>query len=281
MLDDTDWSYFFFRLALSGLKVAHSLFLSYCVANTIAPVRTRQTLINVAWFGLEMYTAASMSVDSFIKKKADTFKKFLPKTASSKQSLVEDDSTATCEYKATEKLIFDEIPLDMELLVLRKGKQLHVNCDFVLPNNLKDKPSSTNDNNGLFKKVDYSFISCAVYSIPERTKLFDVDLSEGNGLGNFYSEGNFLLDRLFLKFYVQKFITKEANDLIKKLELDYEVQLIDGNADFHILKPNHFVVIGAEGITCRVHNPPPHVTDISEETNDRNQAEFNNKEKTI
>lgn len=280
MFDDTDWTYFFFRLALSGLNIGRSVFVTYCVANTLAPERTRRTITNLAWFAIEMYTVASMSVDSFFRKKADTFSKFLPKSTS-KQSSNECDSTITCEYKATDTLTFDERPLDMELLVLRKGKQLHVRCEFLLQNNIEQKSHVTTANDELFKAVKYNFISCAVYSLPQRTKLFDIDLSEGNGLGSFYSEGNVLLDRLFLKFYVQKFIPKEANNLLKKLDLDYEVQLIDGNADFHTLKPNHFVIIGSQGITCCVHNPPNGVTYVNEETNECNDSKLNNKEKTI
>lgn len=280
MFDDTDWSYFFFKLVLSGLKVTQSLFITYCVANTIAPARTRHAVTNVAWFGIEMYTIASMSVDSFIKKKADTFTKFLPKTTSSKPTFYEDDSMITCEYTVTDTLAFGDRELDVELLVLRMGKQLHVSSDFVLNNDLKQNPPPGYARSELFKKVDYKFISCAVFQ--NGTKLFDVDLSEGNGLGSFYSERNVLLDRLFLKFYVRRFLPKEANDLVKKLELDYEVQLIDGNADFHTLKPDHFVVIRQQGITCLVHNPPPpELTVESEETNEHNEHAFNNKEKTI
>jgi len=276
MFDNTDWSYLFFRLTLSGLNVVRSLFVAYCVANTVAPERTRQAVVNAAWFGLEMYTVAQMSVGSFFRKKADMFNKFLPKASSAKQSSSDEgDSSIACEYSATETLTFDERPINMELLVLRKGKQLHVYS------NIEHKSHVITNNDDLFKKVEYNFLSCAVYSIPQRTKLFDIDLSEGNGLGNFYSEGNVLLDRLFLKFYVQRFLPKEAESLIKQLDLEYEVQLIDGNADFHTLKPNHFVIIGSQGITCCVHHPPPEGTDIAEETNECDETVLNNKEKTI
>jgi len=275
MFDDTDWTYFFFRLALSGLNTVRSIFVTYCVANTIAPGRTKQTITNIAWFAIEMYTVVSMSATSFISRKSEALNKILPKSFIAKEDTLETnlDEEINFHFKNVDKDNYEDTNFDIKFEVWRKGKQVEVSSNYLNHNNKNESISNT-DNNRLFKKVNYKLLSCSVFK--NGSKLIDIDLSEDNGFGDFYSEGNILLDRWFLKFYSEKCIPKKAKELINMFNCDYEVKIIDNNADFHVLNPNQYILIGTDGITCSNHNPP--ISVLSDETE---KIEFNNKQKTI
>lgn len=280
MFDDTDWTYFFFQLVCSGLKVTQSLFLTYCVANTIAPARTRQTVTNIAWFGLEMYTIASLTIGSMICKKTEALINYLPSSISKKKPPYQEDDHILCEYSHTETVIFGE-PNDMKLIVLRKGKQLHVNYDYLHNSNSKygEAYEIYSNEDILFKKVPYKFLSCAVFQ--HGKQILGIELGDENGFGNFYSEGNTLLDKAFLKYYARKCIGKEAEKLFVKLEEDYTIQLIDGNADFHVLKPNQYIVLEADGVRCLTRNSSEDISSAKVKNEKEDEEVLKNKEKTI
>jgi hypothetical protein len=277
MFDNTDWTFFFFKLALSGVKAVHSIFLSYCVANTIAPARTRQAVTNLAWFGVEMYTIASISIGSFVCRKTEALRKYLPSSMNTNDQPCQEDNDVKCEHSAIEEVTFDDEPVNMKLIVLRKGRQLHVYYDLLQNSNTRSEElyGISQNEDALFKKVPYKFLSCAVFQ--HSKKIMGIELGDENGFGNFYTEGNTLLDRAFLKFYARRCVPKEAEKLVVKLEQDYEIQLIDGNADFVVLEPNQYIVLESDGIKCLTRNPPT----VISSTEDDNEGELKNKEKTI
>lgn len=60
-----------------GLNLSYNLFLLYCVANTIAPTKTKNFLLNSAWYGLELYTIIELTFkERCIKFQDDMIKKY-------------------------------------------------------------------------------------------------------------------------------------------------------------------------------------------------------------
>jgi hypothetical protein len=76
--DSKSLSSYIYDFMHSIITTAQNIFLCYCVANTLEPSRTKRVLIDISWYGLELYTIAEMNIKKQINKYTDFIEKRYP-----------------------------------------------------------------------------------------------------------------------------------------------------------------------------------------------------------
>ena len=285
------------------ITTAQNIFLCYCVANTLEPSRTKRVLIDISWYGLELYTIAEMKIKKQINKYTDFIEqrypwlsvkswKKIPKKPTimylnKDGDIIENDTKdqnilyiVTKDSKSNYYSVVDysldnlDTPKDDSLSNEDADEKADVNVDEKADANVdekadanvdekadanvdektdkkevEDEPSNTENNSSttsyikqfkhlknMFdnKKLKYTLLVCNIQNIVDNTKWF-INLSNNKPDGyNFYLNGNILLSRAFLLYFIKNHYNnknKNKNDLLNVVESGkYCINMLDNKA---------------------------------------------------
>lgn len=239
----SDIGYVLFRACTFLIRTSWSLFTTYCVCNTVAPVRTRRCLTNAAWWTLELYTICELNakrkVTPYIETVYDKLKKLRPCQQTT-------DNTSDTLCSPTTKFINEQGQND----VIRKPSSLFVlhrsssGLTRVLPIDEWDKDSQVEP-----IPTGYKFMACSVKLYDGKS--IDIDLSGKNTLttNNYYAVGNHILSKEFLKYYVANEIDMNCvvmQSIHDALDEPYNVHVLDHNANLVTIKSDSYMNLANE-----------------------------------
>ena len=279
------------------ITTAQNIFLCYCVANTLEPSRTKRVLIDISWYGFELYTIAEMNIKKQIKKYTDFIEnrypwlsvkgwKKIPKKPTimylnKDGDIIENDTKdqnilyiVTKDSKSNYYSVVDysldnlDTPKDDSLSNQDADANVDEKADDKTHEKADDKthekgdenedekadeneeqPSNTEDNSSttsyikrfkhlknMFdnKKLKYTLLVCNIENIVDNTKWF-IKLSNNKPNGyNFYLNGNILLSRAFLLYFIKNHYNtnnKNKKDLLNVVESGkYCINMLDNKA---------------------------------------------------
>lgn len=267
------------------ITTAQNIFLCYCVANTLEPSRTKRALIDISWYGLELYTIAEMNIKKQINKYTNFIEQRFPwlsvkscKKIPKKPTIIylnkdgdviendtKDQNILYIVTKDSKSNYYSVVDYSLDNLDTPKNVSLsnqdvddkthekvnananekavedeHEDEDAHQTSNTENNSSTTSyikrfkylknifDN----KKLKYTLLFCNIENIVDNTKWF-INLCNNKPDGyNFYLNGNILLSRPFLLYFIKNhYNNKNKKDLLNVVESGkYCINIIDNKA---------------------------------------------------
>ena len=275
------------------ITTAQNIFLCYCVANTLEPSRTKRALIDISWYGLELYTIAEMNIKKQINKYTNFIEQRYPWLSVKSWKKIPKKPTIMYLNKDGDVIENDTKDQNILYIVTKDSKSNYYSVvDYSLDNldtpknvslsnqdvdadankkadanvnanenadvyeneneneNENDHQTSNTENNSsttsyikrfkhlknMFdnKKLKYTLLVCNIENIVDNTKWF-INLCNNKPDGyNFYLNGNILLSRPFLLYFIKNHYNnknKNKNDLLNVVESGkYCINMLDNKA---------------------------------------------------
>lgn len=141
--DENSLLSFIFYTFYHSIKAIHSLFIFYCVSNTLVPNETKRILIDLSWYAMELYTITEMN----IKQSASQVKKNMIEKYPFLSLLNKRRNQPTTLYLNNVGDIIDTTTNDANNIVYVVTKDKNSNYYSVIDYSLdhKDSPRSNNE----------------------------------------------------------------------------------------------------------------------------------------
>ena len=228
--ESTPFSFILYGAYL-GMKMSYNMFLMYCVANTLAPRKTKECVFNIAWFGMEVYTIIEMNAKNHCYKWRDTLiEKYPVLSKINFRNRANKPQNETVIYLNNKGDMVDKNNPDVKAIVVKDEESEYYS---VIDNTLDHTEYSFDD-----KKLSYKFLACYVEDANNRWHLQLLNNKSNNGLNyNFYTKGNILMTQSFLLYFINnhyndpdgKSSKNKLTELIKKGT--YKVNILDNKAN--------------------------------------------------
>lgn len=263
-----------------GMSSIYNLFIMYCVANTISPQKTKTFLIDTAWYGLEVYTIIEMSVNRNATLLKETILSKYPWMTLNywkpQQNTKQPVSYIDIDGKEIENPLKEDM-IKVRLVVLEEDAE-----KVVFRRVIDTSLDNTNDieratiEETLFKQhqmLDYKFMACTVDD-RDSSDVWNILLTD-NETYSYYTLGNVLLTKPFLKMYARKHIRGGIRDKFIKMIDDehYTVNIIDNRV-------NTLKWTGS-GKAIELHKNGPVIIDLVDTTNLTSEMDDKNGEPEI
>lgn len=217
---------------LFGVNTFYNMFLMYCVANTLAPRTTKRIMLNAAWWTLELYTVANMTLTNKWNHWTESIMQKYPVVAylNSRTKAHTHDSEVK-PYCLTKCSVTNLTVLEETVTGRRRVFNQECAAEFFRKEFIDD---GSVDYSHLFVPVGYKLLACCVgkkaQSNEETTKV-RISLESKNNKYDYYVNGNNLMSRDFLEFYAENHLDSKSREgsLLKELACsgDYTVSIID------------------------------------------------------
>jgi hypothetical protein len=225
---------FFVAALCFGFDAAYNAFLLYCVANTLAPERTKRLMIDAAWCGLEVYTVAEMcvkrniyTIDSSLKAKYPWLTKRYWKPVNGTDGrlteFIDDDGNtiAVDGDSDVERIRMGVCMEASEGVSFVRVMDTSIDTPYDIRHGILENAELTGE-----QKLTYKLMACSVTDTNGNS--WDIKLTDGESY-SYYVLRNVLLTRPFLKMYARRHLKgSSADSLIKALNTgNYTVSIID------------------------------------------------------
>jgi hypothetical protein len=241
--ENTILSFIFYTLYY-GVNTTYNLFLLYCVSNTLAPKKTKEMIIDLSWYGMEIYTITEINIKEYVNKfRKSIIKKYpwlsinryrnipeipaimyLDKNGNIVNKNNENNNIITCIIsKETDSEYYKVEDYTLDHLQSPKNKNLK--------NNENDKTNENNETN----KLNYKLLVCSIDDNNGNKwfiNLSKIDKNNQQLSYNFYLNGNILLTQSFLLYFVKNHYTDtNKKGLLALLQNgNYNIKILDNNA---------------------------------------------------
>ena len=238
--ENTMLSFIFYTLYY-GVNTTYNLFLLYCVSNTLAPRKTKEMIIDLSWYGMELYTITEINVKGYVNKfRKSIIEKYPWLSIDRYRNIPERPSIMYLDKNGD--IVDKNNPNDNNITCIiskETDSEYYKVEDYTLdhlqsPKNRELKNKENNENNES-NKLKYKLLVCSIEDNNSNKwfiGLSKIDKNNPHLSYNFYLNGNILLTQSFLLYFVKNYYTDtNKKGLLRLLQNgDYNIKILDNNA---------------------------------------------------